>query len=227
MDASAADPVTDRFAAARSRMVDGQLRPNRVNDPRILAAMRTLPRERFLPASLAPLAYADAEVKLPSGRPMLAPLALARLIQLAAPRAGEQALVVGAGTGYGAAVLAACGVRVSALEQDPALLALARPVLAALAPAVRLIAGPLAAGQAPGAPWDIVLIEGAVDAIPGSIAAQLRQDGGRLVTVLAGRDGMGRAVLAEATALGLAVQPAFDCTAARIPELIAPPQFVF
>ena len=80
------------FAEARRFMVEGQLRPNRVEDPRIVAALRDLPRERFVPAAMASRAYADADVPLPGGRAMMKPLVLARLVQLSALRRGERAL---------------------------------------------------------------------------------------------------------------------------------------
>ena len=108
------------YADARKRMVDGQLRPNRVTDPRVLDAMRELPREDFLPPRPRARAYADEDVPLPGGRAMVAPMVIARLAQLAAVRPGDRALVVCAGTGYGAAVLARCGARVTALEADAA-----------------------------------------------------------------------------------------------------------
>ena len=156
------DHAAQAFAEARNRMVDSQIRPNKVTDPRIIAAMRQLPRERFLPPHLAPLAYADEDVPLGEGRVLIKPTVIARLVQLTAIAAGERALVVAAGTGYGAALLAACGARVTALEEAAPLQAVARTVLAELAPSVSLVAGPLAAGWAPGAPYDVILIEGAV-----------------------------------------------------------------
>ena len=217
----------DLLAEARNRMVDSQLRPNRVIDPRILGAMRRLPRERFLPASAAALAYADQEPPLGNGRAVPRPMAIARLVQLAGPRAGERALVVGASTGYGAAVLAACGPRVTALEEDPALLAIARRVLPELAPTVSLVSGTLSAGWPGEAPYDIILLEGAVQAIPPALAQQLRNDTGRLVTVIC-KDGLtSYAVLAEATAAGLRAQPMFDCPAPELPSLRPAPAFVF
>ena len=115
-------------------MVDSQIRPNKVVDPRILRAMRELPRERFVPTALRSLAYADEDVPLGNGRALMEPMVLARLVQIAAPVAGERVLVVGAGGGYGAAVLAACGANVTALEEDEALLGLARQLLPAIAP---------------------------------------------------------------------------------------------
>jgi len=225
----------DPFADARNRMVDSQVRPNKVTDPRILAAMRAIPRERFLPPAMASLAYADQDVPLGNGRVLLAPMLTAKLIQLIAPVVGERALVVACGVGYGAAVLAACGVRVIALEQNEALLAVARTALAGEAPGVNLVAGALAGGWLAEAPYDIVFIEGAVAAVPAAIAAQLRQEAGRLVTVIrhvtggvtGGTTGLGQAVRGEATQAGLQLRPEFDCATPPIPALLAAPAFTF
>src|SRR5581483_3920718 len=154
--------MPDTFAEARNRMVNSQVRPNRVVDPRILGAMRSLPRERFLPPDRASLAYADEDVPLGNGRVLVQPMVIARMLQLAAPVQGERALVAAAGTGYGAAILAACGLRVTALEEDPALLAIARHTLQEFAPNVSVVAGPIASGWPGNAPYDVILLEGAV-----------------------------------------------------------------
>jgi protein-L-isoaspartate(D-aspartate) O-methyltransferase len=212
---------------ARNNMVDSQVRPNKVADPRILAAMRRLPRERFVPPSLASLAYADTDVPLGRGRVLLEPMVIARLVQLTAVAEGERALVIAAGPGYGSALLASCGARVTALEDDPALLAQARLLLGELAPGVSLVSGPLAAGWPAGAPYDVILIEGAVTDIPPAAGEQLRESGGRLVAICNGSGTGGRAVLAEATRGGLRKQPMFDCAAPLIPMLASAPAFVF
>ena len=225
---SLADPPSaDFLAEARNNMVDSQIRPNRVTDPRILAAMRHLPRERFLPVSLESRAYTDEDVPLGNGRALMEPMVLARLLQFAAPTEGERVLVVAAGTGYGAAVLAACGCRVFAVEEDQGLLALARTALTAEAPSVTLNAGPLAAGWPSGAPYDLILIEGAVAEIPATVQAQLRGGSGRLVGVLCGPGRTSQAVLAEATQAGLSIQPIFDCAVPPIPSLMPAPAFEF
>lgn len=228
-DADPAGAQRDRYAQARHHMVDGQVRPNKVTDARVIEAMRRLPRERFLPPGLAGLAYVDGHVALGDDRALMEPMVIARLVQLARARPGERALVVGAGTGYGAALLASCGAEVVALEEDERLLAIAHAVLPGTAPGVRIVAGPLAAGLADGAPWDIVLIEGAVQSIPPAIAAQVRQDHGRLVTVLAKHAGAGIGVVAVPGAAGavLRPQPEFDCATPLLPALLPARGFVF
>ncbi|MBN9559157.1 MAG: protein-L-isoaspartate O-methyltransferase [Alphaproteobacteria bacterium] len=208
MDAALLD-----YEDARNRMVDSQIRPNKVVDPRILRAMRQLPRERFVPAQARVLAYADEDVPLGNGRALMEPMVLAR--------------VVGAGPGYGAAVLAACGANVTALEEDEGLLGLARQVLPTVAPAVTLVEGKLASGWPQGAPWDIILIEGAVRDIPAALGPQLHPESGRLLAVCTGRGSSGKAVLAEPTPVGLRAQPVFDCATPLIPSLLPEPGFVF
>jgi protein-L-isoaspartate(D-aspartate) O-methyltransferase len=220
------------YAGARNMMVDGQVRPNKIIDPRILDAMRRIPREQFLPASAAPIAYADQNVKLPGGRVLVQPMVIARLVQMLAIREGDRALVIGAGAGYGAALVAASGAHTTALEEDPGLLALARTALAGSAPEVSLVSGGLIDGWPAGAPWDVILIEGGVEFVPPAIAGQLRSPGGRLTTVLVGHDGLGRAVLGEpAGAAGdsqmLSMQPAFDCATPLLPRFSRAVGFVF
>ncbi len=216
------------FADARRRMVDGQLRPNKVTDPLLLEAMRNLPREVFVPAALKSRAYADEAVALPGGAGMASPMVLARLVQLAAPRPGDRALVVAAGTGYGAAVLAHMGVAVTAVEEDPKLREAARQALSACLPAgaVRLEGGNPAAGFAAAAPYDIILIEGEVPEVPAALAAQLAE-GGRLVAVRASHGPASQAVLGRRIAGSLSVTPAFDCAAPPLAAFAREAGFVF
>ncbi len=209
---------------ARNLMVDGQLRPSKVTDRRILDAMRSLPREAFAPAGVAALAYIDQDLPLGGGRVMLKPLVIARLLQLAAPRAGETVLVVGSGTGYGAAILAACGAQVTALEEDAALLGHARRLAAH--PAISFVQGRLAEGWAASAPYDLVVIEGAVPSIPEAIGNQVAA-GGRLVTIIVAGGAAGYAAIAEPTTGGLRAQPAFDASAPLLPGLAPAPGFTF
>src|SRR5215813_7021271 len=109
------------FARARNIMVEGQVRTADVTDARILGAMRAIPRERFVPANLRSLAYADLEVEVAPDRVLLRPRDLAKLIQALAPQAHEKALEIAGATGYGAAVLAACCGETYSLDPDPQL----------------------------------------------------------------------------------------------------------
>ena len=217
----------DLYEDARKHMVDSQIRPNRVTDPRILSAMRTLPRELFVPPNARALAYADEDVPLGHGRVLMEPMVLARMLQAAALREQETVLVVGAGTGYGAAVLDACGCRVVALEEDPALLAIAGDALGRIAPGVRLVSGSLSGGWPAQAPYDLVFIEGAVPEIPAVLAAQTRQESGRILTALTDNGLTTRAILAEATSLGLGITPLFDCNTPILTAFRKAPAFAF
>jgi protein-L-isoaspartate(D-aspartate) O-methyltransferase len=216
------------FAEARRFMVDGQLRPNRVEDPRIVAALRDLPRERFVPPALAARAYADADIPLPGGRAMLKPLVLARLVQLAALKRGERALVLAAGTGFGAALMAAMGATVTAVESDPALLTIARAALPAATPAdsVTIVQADPAQGYAAGAPWDVILIEGGVGEVPSAIEEQLAE-GGRLITIGLAGGPPGRALLARRAGGTTTTTVAFDAHAPALPGFAAAPAFAF
>ncbi|HYF09936.1 MAG TPA: protein-L-isoaspartate O-methyltransferase [Acetobacteraceae bacterium] len=216
------------LAEARRLMVLGQLKPSGVSDARILDAMRVLPRERFLPPEAAARAYADVAVPLPGGRAMASPLTTARLVQLAAVRRDDRALVLAAGTGYGAALIAALHARVVAVEDDPMLLSLARAALpAVVAPgAVQLVEAPPRAGHAAGAPYDVIMIEGALPAIPRDIEEQLAE-GGRLVTVLAPPDASARAVLVRRAGHSFTRTPAFDAPSWPAPAFAPRPAFAF
>ncbi|BDG72736.1 protein-L-isoaspartate O-methyltransferase family protein [Roseomonas fluvialis] len=216
------------FAEARRFMVDGQLRPNRVEDPRIVAAMRDLPRERFVPPALAARAYADADLPLPGGRAMMQPMVLARLVQLAGLRRGERALVLGAGTGFGAALVAAIGGSVTAVESDPALLAIARAALPAAVPpgTVTLVEADPSHGHAAGETYDVIIIEGGVAAVPRVVEDQLAE-GGRLVAISLQGGPPGRAMLLRRAGGAVSATREFDAHAAPLPGFAGAPAFAF
>src|SRR5215831_3501428 len=180
--------MTD-FALARRNMINSQLRPNRVTNARLLAAVEEVPRERFLPEPLRAVAYADDDVPLGNGRFLMEPMVLARLIQALQTEPDDSALVVASGRGYGAAVLARLVNSVVALESDPMLAAAAEQTAKELGvERVRPIVGPMEQGKPDSAPYNAILIEGAVQVIPQAILDQLAE-GGRLSTVLAGPPG--------------------------------------
>ncbi|QRI65881.1 protein-L-isoaspartate O-methyltransferase [Shinella sp. PSBB067] len=171
------------YKAARTKMVDNQIRTTDVTSREVLDAFLTVPREEFVPAAARPLAYIDNDVQIAPGRYLMEPSPLAKLVQLAEIAPGDVVLEVGCGTGYASAVLSKLGSSVVALESDAALAATATETLARLGyDNVAVVTGDLEAGYAPEAPYDVIFVHGAVEVLPGALFSQLR-DGGRLVVV--------------------------------------------
>ena len=211
-------PIPD-FAAAREAMVENQLRPQGVNDRGVIEAMRKIPRENYLPSHTRPLAYVDRAVGIGEGRFLAASAVLGQLLTQMAPVAGQRALVVGAGTGYSTAVLVAMGLKVVALESDAALAAAARDR------GIEVIEGPLAEGWADAAPYDRILIDGAVDAIPDAIVSQLA-DGGRLGTAIADR-GITRLAVGRKAGNAFGTLSIGDAGVPALPGFSRPKAFTF
>ena len=187
------------YAALRRNMVDCQLRPNDITDLRILEAMDVIPKEAFVPEHLRGAVYVDNETALVSpqfedaGRAMPTAITLASLVQGANIKGTDFVLDVGCLTGYSAAVLAHLADSVVALEANEALVREATDRLNDLQIMnVAVVEGPLDKGQPSQGPFDVILINGAVEDVPQTLFDQLK-DGGRLVTVLI-ENGFGRAV---------------------------------
>ena len=207
------------FSAMRAAMVSNQLRTNKVSDPGIVAAMKAVARERFVPAERAALAYIDVPIPLANGRSLNSPLVTARLIVEAGIEPGEKVLLVGAATGYAAALLAELGAKVTALEVDVSLTAIAKSA------GISCVTGPLEAGWRKNAPYDVILIDGAVESIPTAIAAQLA-DGGRLLTGLVDK-GVTRLALGRKSGTGVGLVSFADLEAVRLPGFAPPASFSF
>jgi protein-L-isoaspartate(D-aspartate) O-methyltransferase len=223
--------MTD-FATARRMMVDGQVRPNDVTDPRILGAMLEIPRERFLPPAKAPLAYLDYDIPVlegPDGHPrrrMLKPMLLAKLIQIADVGDTESVLDIGCGGGYSSAILAQLARSVVALEEEAVLAVAAKDNLYAEGITnVSVETGPLTAGYAARAPFDAIFLQGATEIEPQMLFPQLR-DGGRLVCVKP-NGASGSAVVYRRAGDDVSGWAAFDAVAAILPGFSAAPAFVF
>ena len=211
-------PIPD-FTAARAAMVDSQLRPQGVTDPAVVEAMGRVPREKFLPPETRPLAYVDRAVLMGEGRFLPAPTVLGMLLTQMMPEEGQRALVVGAGTGYSAAVLQAMGLEVTALESVPALAAMARDN------GSDVVEGPLEAGFKKRAPYDQILIDGAVELIPDAIVAQLA-DGGRLGTALLDR-GITRLIVGRKAGGAFGYLSLSDAGVPALPGFARPQAFTF
>ncbi|MCX8475388.1 MAG: protein-L-isoaspartate O-methyltransferase [Sphingomonas sp.] len=217
MMALSVDPApveAERFEAMRHAMVASQLRTNAVNDPRVVEAMARTPRENFLPAEQKGLAYRDTLLPLPGGRRHNSPLATGRLLTEAHVRPEDHVLLIGAAGGYAAALLAQLAGSVVALEQEEALVALARTALAGEAK-VELVQGQLDAGWAAGAPYDLLIVDGAVEQLPDALIAQVKP-GGRVLTGVVDR-GVTRLAAGRRTEGGFGLLDFLDVECTQLP----------
>jgi protein-L-isoaspartate(D-aspartate) O-methyltransferase len=215
------------YGAARLNMVEGQLRTNEVTDPALLEAFLAVPRERFVPEALRGAAYVDDDLPLGGGRFLMEPLVLARLILLAEIGAGDRVLLVGADTGYAAAILARLAGSVVALEDDPALAKTARGLLAEMgARNVSVIEGPLERGHPGGAPYHAIVFGGAIAAVPRAIQDQLGE-GGRIAAVVKSGARVGQATKMTRIGHELSRRAMFDAATPMLPSFVPEPSFVF
>lgn len=219
------------YAAARSNMIESQVRPNGITDRRIIEAMEQVAREDFVPESRKPIAYVDEDVPLAPSDPSKGPRALievmafARMLQQATVKPADKVMVVGAGTGYGAAVLSMLCGSVVAVECDAGLAAEARNNLVHQAN-VKIIEGRLEAGAKADGPYDVIILEGRVAEVPQALLSQLA-DGGRLVAVV-GESDMARANVYTVSGTSVAVRGVFDASVAALPGFEKKkPAFVF
>ena len=220
-----ASAVSASVHTAREAMIESQLKPSGIVSPRTVAAFFAVPREAFVAPDRRNLAYVDAAQPLGNGRELMTPLSLGLLVEDAAATAKDHVLVVGATTGYAAAILAHMAGTVVALESDAALAEAARANLAAY-PNVSVAEGPLEAGWAEKAPYSIILIDGAVETLPADLIAQLTE-GGRLFAILAGSDGVARAARGRKQAGALQLEPFAHSAGTVLPPFRKAPAFRF
>ncbi|WP_294319915.1 protein-L-isoaspartate O-methyltransferase [uncultured Sphingomonas sp.] len=216
-------PTRPDFDAMRHAMVVSQLRTSAVSDPAVVAAMGRVPREAFVPPAQAEVAYRDAALPLPGGRAINPPLITGRLLTAAELQPTDRVLLIGAAMGYGAAVLARLVDSVVALEEDATLAAAAHTALAN--DPVDVVEGPLNAGWAQGAPYDVIVIDGAVESVPQAIVAQLAP-GGRLTTGIVDR-GVTRLALGRRTEGGFGLVDFADLGCVELPGFAKPKTFQF
>jgi len=217
------------FSTARQKMVDGQVRTSDVTDRRILDAMFAVPREAFVPASRQALAYLDLDLDVSEGgakRYLIKPQLTGKLLQAAEIGEGDNVLVVGCATGYLAALTAKLARQVTATECDSTLAAKARDAFATIGLAnIACKAAACAEGDPTAAPYDVIILNGAVEVTPDGLFGQLKE-GGRLVGVSA-ESRPSRAMIVTRTHGEFGYRPLFDAAAPVLPGLERVAAFVF
>lgn len=215
------------FAAARLNMVESQIRTNKVTDKRVIGIFDVVPREQFVSDALRGIAYVDEDLEVSPGRYLMEPMVLARLLQAAAPGPGDMVLDVGCATGYSTAVLAGLGETVVGLDQDHAMVEQANRTLNDLdLDNAVVVEGALENGYAKQAPYNVILLQGAVSEVPSALKAQMAE-GGRLVAVVVDEAGIGRATLVERAGDFFSARTMFDAATPLLPGFQREPGFVF
>lgn len=213
-------------AVARTYMIDCQLRPSEVNDERIIAAIENVARELFVPKAKRSIAYVDEDLEIGEGRYLMEPMVFARLVTAAGVQETDVVLDVGCATGYSSAVLAGLAEAVVALEENEKLAAAAEKKLSDQdVMNVAVVKGRLRDGVAKQGPFDVIILEGAVEEIPAGLVKQLR-DGGRLVCVKL-EGGVGRAHILEKEEGVVSGRNLFDAHIQPLPGFEAEKGFVF
>lgn len=213
-----------QYKAMRDHMIDSQLRTSDVNDLTVLAAIARAPREDYVPDDRKSTCYMDRAIPLGEGRSINPPLTIGRLIMGAELKQSDKVLLVGAATGYTAEILSHLVAEVVALEESSVLATVARERLANR-PNVTVVEGPLNAGAAAHAPYDVIIIDGAIEEVQPDLARQLTNDG----RVVAGVVDRGVTRLARGMRVGdqLSYTPYADMEAAPLPGFTKPKVFSF
>lgn len=217
----------ERGASARAAMVAGQLLPNRVTDQRIAAAMQAVPREMFVPKGLRGIACIDDDLEIAPGRFLMEPMVFGRLLVAAGISPDNTVLDIGCASGYSTVVLARLAETVIAVEENPDLARQAAARLVELgANNAVLLEAPLTEGPPTGqGPFDIIIIEGAVEIIPEALIDKLA-DGGRLLCVMK-RDKVSRAHMLIRSGDSVSGRDLFDAFVPILPGFAAKREFVF
>ncbi len=222
-------------AEARINMITNQLEPSGVSEPRLIQAIKDIPRENFVPQALKGSAYLDEDILLDDGRYMMEPRIFAKMLQAANIQKDHKVLDVASGTGYSAAVIAQLSSNVIAVESNGELAETARRNLHAIKSNVKVFCASIAGGYSLQAPYNCILVNGAIEAEPTELFDQLAT-GGKLYAVKvspqASRSAL-RSAVGQATCWtktddeSIYAETLFDAAAPILKDFTAKAEFTF
>jgi len=214
------------FKTAREAMINGQLRPNKIVDPRVIGAFRAVPREVFVPKAKRAMAYVDEDIEVLPGRWLMEPVVFGRLLDAAEISASDAVLDIGCLQGYSTAVFAHLANVVVGVEEDEDVVVRANEMLTELGlGTAAVVQNALSSGYPKEAPFDVIFIGGAVERIPHALIDQLAE-GGRLITVQL-KNGVGRAVLGKKVAGVFGLSAFMDAQVPLLDAFSLPDTFTF
>ena len=212
---------------ARFNMIEQQIRPWNVLDQDVLDLLHVVKREQFVPAAYQNLAFADVEIPLPGGEAMFNPKVEARIMQEVAVKKHENVLEIGTGSGYMAALLAHKARHVTTVEIQPEAATLARENLARAGIGnVTVEEGNGAAGWEKGAPYDVIVVSGALPVLPEALVKQVKV-GGRLAVILGEAPAMSFNIVTRTSETGYDTVRVFETIAKPLLGAQAPSRFQF
>jgi protein-L-isoaspartate(D-aspartate) O-methyltransferase len=215
------------FEQARFNMIEQQLRPADVLDPKVLDLLFAVRREEFVPAACRALAFSDIEVPLGHGATMLTPFVEAHAVQALALKKHEKVLEIGTGSGYMAALLAAHADHVHSVEIVPELAQMARDNLQRQGVLnVSVETGDGAPGRPAQAPYDVIMVSASLPHVPQELLAQLKV-GGRLFAIVGSAPAMTAQLVTRETESAFRTVGLFETVAAPLKNAAIQPAFVF
>ena len=215
------------FDTLRRTMVDTQIRVNDVTDFDIVDAFLTVPRELFVPKTARSIAYSEIEIQTSPGRALWTPRDFAKLLKASEPKSNDAALLIGAGSGYEAAVVSCVVDTAIALEDNADLVEkMTNRFSGASLDSAVAVQGNLGDGLPDQAPFDVIIVCGMVETVPDSWGEQLAE-GGRLALVVQVDRDLGKGRVYTKAGDSLSCRDIFDCRPPKFPEFDKAEEFEF
>ena len=216
------------FETARKAMIDSQIKPNKIIDERVVSAFASTPREEFVPRALRDVAYIDEDLTLAGGRYIIEAMVMGRMLQALDLKPAQNILLVGAGTGYTAALLSQLCASVIAIDNRNSAVEKTQELLGKMEIGnVAVLKSKLTEGYPSEGPYDAIIIEGGVEVMPEELLSQLAPEGQCAAIWRTSGTAQGEASLWSRSGNGFSRRGLFNAQVPTLSEFKAKPGFVF